>query len=62
MGYLHRATKKLEWALLAVAALMCFLPLDTQIANPVPGYAVNVAGWVLLATVSPWQRRTLNDG
>ena len=61
MGYLHRSTTKLEWALLAVAALMCFLPIDMRIADPLPGYAVNAAGWFLLAAVSLRQRKTLND-
>lgn len=57
MAYLHRPTTKFEWGVLAVAAILCFLPLDVQ--NAVPGHAVNIAGWALLAAVSLWQRRTI---
>ncbi len=56
MGYLYRPTTKIEWVVLAVAAILCFLPLDVQ--NAVPGHAVNLAGWALLAAVALWQRRT----
>jgi TRAP transporter 4TM/12TM fusion protein len=56
MAYLYRPTTGFEWVVLAVAAILCFLPIDVQSA--VPGYAVNLAGWALLAAVALWQRRT----
>ena len=58
MAYLHRATTKLEWLLLLAAALMCFMPANLVLISTVPGYALNIAGWLLLAFVSVWQRRT----
>jgi len=62
MGYLHRASTTIEWVLLAVAALMCFVPVGWQIHDMIPGYVVNIAGAMLLALVSIWQRRTLGAG
>lgn len=59
MGYLHRATTKLEWALLAAASIMCFTPINFQLLALVPGYVINVAGALLLVTISIWQRQTL---
>lgn len=56
IGYLHRPLNKIEWTLLATAAAMSFLPLSMGFAS-VPGYAINIAGWVLLGAVSLWQRR-----
>ena len=62
MGHLHRRTTKPEWVVLALSALLCFLPVDIGLAEPLPGHALNVAGWVLLAGVSLRQRRnSLND-
>jgi TRAP transporter 4TM/12TM fusion protein len=58
MAYLHRATTKLEWLLLLAAALMCFMPANLVLISMVPGYAINIAGWLLLVFVSVWQRRT----
>lgn len=37
---------------------MSFLPFDIGFAA-VPGYAINVAGWVLLAAVSMWQKKII---
>jgi hypothetical protein len=51
---LYRPTSKIEWVVLALASILCFLPLDVQ--NAVPGHAVNLAGWGLLAAVALWQR------
>jgi TRAP-type uncharacterized transport system fused permease subunit len=59
IGYLHRATTKAEWTLLALAAFACFLPLDVRIIDAAPGYAINIGGWLLLAAVSLWQKKTL---
>ncbi|MGY9016409.1 MAG: TRAP transporter large permease subunit, partial [Rhodospirillales bacterium] len=56
IGYLHRPLNKIEWVILAVAAAMSFLPLNMGF-DIVPGYAINIAGWVLLAAVSLCQRR-----
>jgi TRAP transporter 4TM/12TM fusion protein len=58
MAYLHRATTKFEWLLLLAAALMCFMPANLVLISTVPGYAINIAGWLLLAFVSVWQRQT----
>jgi TRAP transporter 4TM/12TM fusion protein len=56
IGYLHRPLNKIEWVILAVAAAMSFLPLNMGF-DIVPGYAINIAGWVLLAAISLCQRR-----
>ena len=61
IGWLHRATTKAEWTLLALAAFACFLPLDARIIDAAPGYAINVGGWLLLAAVSLWQKKTLRN-
>jgi TRAP transporter 4TM/12TM fusion protein len=58
IGYLHRPVTKPEWVVLGFAAVMSFLPLSVELLT-VPGYAINVTGWVLLAGVSFWQRKTL---
>ena len=34
----------IEWILLATAALMCFVPLNFQLLDTVPGYAASIAG------------------
>ncbi len=62
MGYLHRTASKVEWILLALASAMCFLPMNISVADLAPGYAVNIAGVALLATISLWQRKTLRNG
>ena len=59
MGFLHRATTTVEWTMLAVASLMCFVPVHFQLFDIVPGYVVNVAGALLLVTISVWQRQTM---
>jgi TRAP transporter 4TM/12TM fusion protein len=58
IGYLHRPLNKIEWVLLGLAAAMSFLPLSIEIAG-VPGYAINVVGWLVLAAVSLRQRKSL---
>ncbi len=59
MGYLHRSTSWVEWFFLALAALMCFVPLYTAPVNYLPGYAINIAGALLLVAVWWWQRRAV---
>ena len=59
MGYLSRATTKLEWVLLCAASLMCFVPLNVQLLATVPGYVVNIVGALLLASIFVWQKQTL---
>jgi TRAP transporter 4TM/12TM fusion protein len=59
MGYFYRPTTKSEWTLLAVAALMCFLPLDLRLVDDIPGYAANIMGWVFLGVVIMLQRKSI---
>ena len=60
MGYFHRATTAMEWVLLAVASLLCFLPVSIELFGLFSGYSLNVIGALLLAFVSVWQRRHQN--
>lgn len=55
MSFFRRRTTWPEWGLLALAAILCFLPLDLQLAPQVPGYVANIAGAALLAGVYAWQ-------
>ncbi len=56
MSYLHRQLTVFEWAALATAALMCFWPLNMSIAEVMPGYAINIAGCIIVAVISLLQR------
>jgi len=59
MGYLHRATTWLEWSVLGLATLLCFLPVSTstQFFGLSSGHILNVIGALLFALVLGWQRR-----
>lgn len=61
MGYLCRPATWTEWTLLALAAIMCFVPLYALPLGFVPGYFVNIAGALLLAAVWRWQRNSINQ-
>jgi TRAP-type uncharacterized transport system fused permease subunit len=56
LAWFHARTNPAHWLALALAACMCFTPLDAQPAGLVSGYVVNVAGGVLLFAVYFWQR------
>jgi TRAP transporter 4TM/12TM fusion protein len=58
MGYFYWATTRVEWLLIALAAVMCFLPFNTQIAGSMVGYFLNVGGCVLVGILFLSQRRS----
>lgn len=58
MAYFLRRANMAEWIALALAAVLCFLPVDFVVLTAIPGYGLNIAGAVLLAMVYLWQRRT----
>ena len=56
MAFFRRRATWIEWGLLAVAAIFCFLPFDLNLPANLPGYAANIAGATLLAGIYTWQR------
>lgn len=62
MAWLYRGATRMEWLLLALSTVMCFLPYDVSIADTIPGYTINIAGWLLLAAVGFRQKTSIAKG
>ncbi|MEE9240559.1 MAG: TRAP transporter fused permease subunit [bacterium] len=58
MAHFRRKTTVIEWLLLGLAALMCFVPVHSALPAQIPGYFVNISGVLLLALVYAWQWRS----
>ena len=56
VGHFRRKTSPLEWLLLGVAALFCFLPAKFQLPGDLSAYLANVAGAALLLLIYAWQK------
>ena len=60
MGYLRRKTSPLEWLLLGVAALFCFLPAKFQLPGGFSAYLANAAGAATLVLLYVWQKKSMS--
>ena len=61
MSFIFRSTNTFEWLMIGMAAIMCFLPYDLQLNNFIPGYVINVLGWLIVAGVISWQKKTAKE-
>jgi len=57
VGWLYRRTSFLEWILLGVVALLCFLPANTAVVGSMGGLQLNIVGMLGFVAIFVWQRR-----
>jgi TRAP transporter 4TM/12TM fusion protein len=58
MGYFRRKTTILEWLLMGIAAVFCFLPSQFVLPGQIPAFVANIGGVALLGAVYFWQWRS----
>lgn len=58
MGYLRHRTSFLEWSVIGISAILCFIPGHFVLQGGVSGYAANIGGVVLLCGTYLWQWRS----
>lgn len=56
IAYFRAPVRNLTWLLLGSAAVLCFMPYDTDLIGAVPGYILNCGGIALLIGLYIFQR------